>query len=738
MNELMQVIPFYFVFFLFGIIGYALAVRFTNKKSILTYIIAKPLGLLIFAYPLWLLTSMKVVAYNNQGLLMLLFMLAVIGSGIALFRYAKSRTETKDTKGKIQERAFFDKKFLLRILAVEVLSLVLLFGYSYIRSFSPALESTEKFMDLHLLMSAGKTDYFPFFDGWWSTKVVNYYYYGFYIFSLLIRISGVPYAVGYNLSLGIILVCAVLISFAIIYRLTKSRLFSILGAGLLSVAGNLHYATCYFQNSGPDLSTKCYYPKATRILDPSFTINEFPSYSFILGDLHPHVMSIPFFLTNLYLLTLVYRSKKLNPYLYSAYFVSLATTAMINFWDFVTLGFLFALVFFRKMYLRVKKERQKKDETFNDFTKRLIFKHKNLLIWTLAFAASPFVLFLPFFLHFKSPVTGIGFAPQYVNAHPNVPDFQYPSTFWFLFGIWGFYIIIGILGILATWVLDTEKTRKLLLPTYLFGTGLLLIVVTELFFFQDLFHIANPAYFRANTVFKFGYHAWMLLSLSSAVFLYFIWKRISRIKKPIFGIAADFTYIGLLLAFSYTVFLYPFIAVNQAYAPSMPWNLESKPFFTLDGSKYIEARNNDDYRTIKWLNENQKNRVVVLEAVGSSYSYFGRIGVNTGMGNPVNWESHQWTWRFHYPDHISSWKQSLGQVIDTGYGEVAKASTDVKTMYESSDTNEVKRLFDTYKVKYVYIGEQERITYPNIDEEKFDSLGTVVFTSGLSKLYRVH
>lgn len=739
MNEITAAITFYLVFSLFGIIGLAFTSRFMSIKSASAYIIAKPLGLIIFVYALWMLASVKVIQFSNNALVIILFGLSIICSIYFIFWSLFKR-------GKLNSETLNRNKFvILKFLAIEVISLLLFAVFLYFRAFNSSLESTEKFMDLHLLMSSGKTGYFPFFDGWWSSKSVNYYYYGFVVFATLVKISGVPYAIGYNLSMGIIFILCILLSFVIVYKITKSVVFSILGSGLVSIAGNIHYASCLLksvdQNFLTTIQTKCYYPSATRILDPSYTINEFPSYSFVLGDMHPHVMSIPFFLINLFLLQEIYKSKKVNHVLMFCYAITLATAALVNFWDFMTLGFLFALVFLRKIYLGYKKSGNEESGVKYRLFK-IMEKKLSLFSWTLFFVLSPFVLFLPFFLYFKSPVPGIGFSPLFVLGHPEVSDFQYPSTLWFLFGIWGVYII-GIVVSTIVIIAKSTKARKYLFPLFLGITAMLLVGVTEFFYFKDLFHIANPPYFRANTVFKFGYHAWMLFGISFASMMYLLWKKIGEIKSVMVGVAGDLVFLIGISLYSLSVFIYPIFSVNQAYTPTFPsydpvagWGVQNRTF-TLDGSRYIEFRAYDDFQTIKWLNENQKERVVVLEAAGSSYSFYGRIGVNTGMGNVINWESHEWTWRFHYPPGMKSWKDALGKNIDTGYGEIALVAADVRKMYESVDDNETRLLLKKYNVKYIYVGDLERTTYSNLQEDKFRRLGRIAFESGNSRLYEV-
>ncbi len=739
MNDVILAILFYLIFSLFGIIGLVFTRRFTGKLSVSGYILAKPLGLVIFAYPVWLLASFKLIKFNNNILIAFLFIITVSVCGYLLYRERTVIENIKKNRKKI--KALWDERrsFIIKVLIVEAISLLLFGIYLYIRSFNASLESTEKFMDISLLTSAGKTDYFPFFDSWWPSKPVNYYYYGFYLFALICKLSGVPYYYGYNFSLGLILVCCALISFLCVYKLTKSRFFSVFGAGLVTAAGNLHYFTCFMGNLGPDLASKCYYPKATRILDPSYTINEFPLYSFILGDLHPHVMGIPFFLLNLYLLILFYRSSKINRYLMVSLALSMATSMLINTWDFITLGLIFAFIVVYKMgkrlYVRYKAD---KDTSIVNHVKAVLEKKKEMVFWSAVLLASPVVLFFPFFLHFKSPVRGVGFAPEFVAAHGgNQSTYQWPSTPWFLFGIWGLYAVIIAFGLVLSVFVSKIKNRNLLFIFYLFATSIFLVAFTELFFFQDLFHIANPPYFRANTVFKFGYHAWMLFGVATGAAMHFIALCLKKIKNENFRVSALVTFVVAVIAYSIVVFIYPIESVKQAYSPAMPWNLKDKNL-TLNGIKYIELKSSDDLATINWINTHQKDRIVLVEAVGGSYTYFGRIGVNTGMGNPINWESHEWTWRFHYPSNIKKWQDALGQNIDTGYGDVAAVTAEIKDLYETEDVQRANEILAKYKVKYVYVGDSERQQYANLHEDKFAQLGKVMFTSNDSRLYQIN
>jgi YYY domain-containing protein len=849
MQEIIYSLTFYLVFMLFGLTGFAFLYGCIGRNKTLLYLISKPVGLAIIAFPVWILSSFRVLRFDDDVKVQLIvFIFSLLSFAFLTFmayrRFIKNPNFFKENKG-----------FFIKIIAVELATMLLYAIYLYIKSFNPNLEGTEKFMDLHLLMSAGKTDYFPFFDGWWAGKSVNYYYYGFYLFAFAAKFSGVPYAIAYNLSLGIIFVQTCLITGAICFRLVREYATSVVAAGLVGLAGNFHYALCYAQNLGDQVNGKCFYPKATRIYDPAYTINEITSYSFILGDLHPHFLSIPFFLLGIYLLVEIFQAKTFSIKLSILFAFIAATAGLINLWDFITLGILYAIIIAYKLlsqsqalktlrekwsfivvtlistlqifstlylynfafsgnaasyvfpalffalgilcvilYLRVYQHRQSLIYLGILFTISAIlliyanwllylflvgfgtvcflvflvlrdYLLKNIVIekrffgtniFALALTAiSPFIFYFTFFSNFKSPVTGIGFAPEYVRTYSaKFSDMQYPSNLWFLFGIWGSFLILSVVSLIVITLLRKYSFNKLFLPIAFIGLALGLIGFTELFFFQDLFHIANPPYFRANTVFKFTYHAWILMGIGTALLLHFSWHSLTKIKSLPLGLFSDLTYIILLCLVLGSVFLYPIIAVEQAFAPKLPWLMdENDKKLTLDGSKFIESRSPGDYETIQWINKNIKRRVVILEAVGGAYTYNARIGVHSGMGNIINWETHEWTWRFHYPENIKYWQQALLNnkasndsstsqeviaPIETGYAEIAKTTAEVKTAYETTDIEATKEILKKYNVEYVYIGSQERVNYPDIQEAKFKSLGELVFESNDSKLYKVY
>jgi uncharacterized membrane protein len=59
-------------------------------------------------------------------------------------------------------------------------------------------------------------------------------------------------------------------------------------------------------------------------------------------------------------------------------------------------------------------------------------------------------------------------------------------------------------------------------------------------------------------------------------------------------------------------------------------------------------------------------------------------------------------------------------------------------MYESNDLRITSILLKKYGVQYVFIGSLESQKYPNLNEEKFKTLGKLVFESSATKIYQIN
>lgn len=664
---------FYLAFSLSAPLGLLVARPFiSNFRS--AYAVAKPLGLLFFGYFIWLLSTARLLDFQNILFIRILLMLA---AGTSVFFLAKNWPTAWRSKKGGNDIAIF--------LIIEAFWIILYFAYLWLRSHNAEIHGTERFMDMAFFNASGMANYFPPTDPWRAGYPINYYYYGHFLFSLVSNISGVGANYAYTFTLGIIFSSASMLAWAFVRGFISSRIFAPLASFFVVASGTAAFAACIIKTAG-----MCSYVKSTRLYEPSYIINEIPSYSFTVGDLHAHLIALPFFLLALFFLRELFERERIGYGFVAAFAVILASLGMMNPWDFVSLAMIVFLIVVFKI--------------FRSNWKMLIAKMALLGFISI-------ILMLPFLSNFESGASGIGFAPSFVSKHGFPSDQQYPTPFLGWLGIWGGFIAVLALcaAILRKKFFNTKNFSALMV-----FAGALLLIGVELFFVRDIYSLANPPYFRANTVFKFGFHAWTLFSLATMILSA---EAFREYKSRILSVA--------IIALVFIGLFYPIRAINEFYFSSFSPK-------TLDGALFLKALYPDDYAAIDWLEKNINERKVLIEAAGNSYTDYGRIGVFSGMINPINWLTHEWGWRFK-PEN--SPEAHSGAPVESGWSKIATASGEVRQIYESKNIKETLSLLQKYGAQFIYIGDIERKEYPNLVEPKFHQLGQVVFSSGNSKLF---
>ena len=71
------------------------------------------------------------------------------------------------------------------------------------------------------------------------------------------------------------------------------------------------------------------------------------------------------------------------------------------------------------------------------------------------------------------------------------------------------------------------------------------------------------------------------------------------------------------------------------------------------------------------------------------------------------------------------------------YDRPAPRITEVQTLYETTDIEETKRLVKKYNIELVFLGSLEREKY-RYAEEKWSTLGRLLYSSGQTKIYRLN
>jgi len=672
--EMLYALIFYGVFSLFALAGFPLMRRVTaNVYLVLGF--SKILGLIVFAYAIWLASSVGLLDYQDRWLIRFMFA-GVLVVGASSVRQSKPVAALRN------------------VMWLEGTTFALYALYLFVRSYHPSADGTEHFMDMAMLSASGKTHSFPFTDPWYAGKTVNYYYYGSYLISLISNLAAVPYALAYNLALGLVYSQAAVLSGVLAFVLTGMKRAAVVAGFLVTTAGTLFYGQCAIR--GELSGMPCLYRSSTRLYDPSYIIHEIPSYSFTVGNLHAHVLALPFFLAGLGLIYVLAACATPTVALCLMVAVSFATSGMINSWDGITLFCLLGVLTLLKLY-----------ECRSDL------RVAGLWVLTgLGSIAAVAILMFPALQHFEIPLLGVGLAPGFVLSH-GLRNVQYPTPFGAVAGIWGAYLLMVLL-------VCSSRGRDVRNPQFLASVvagSLAILIGIELFFIKDIYSLTNPPYFRANTTFKFGYQAWVLLSIAFAACVG------AAVGKPGWLRTAALTLCIVVLTGGA---VYPVEAVRQYY-------LSSKEGRELDASAWMK-KDSGDWETVHYINGDLHERRVIAEAVGDSYSRHSRITTFTGMITPMGWQSHEWTWRFRSGEAA---KAPPERIAELSWAPVSITAQDIASLYRTHDPAEATRLIDMYGIEYVYVGGLERASYPDLDESKFNVVGRVVFESHGSKLFAV-
>src|SRR3989304_378881 len=254
------------------------------------YSASKPLGLLLLTYITWIISDL--VDYSKFSVLFSLVLIAA--ASIIILR---------------KKGLYVDKRYVIKF---EILFLAGFLAFVIIRAFSPDIYWTggEKFMDITFINSLLRTTDFPPLDPWMSGTVVQYYYFGYLIVADLTKLTGIFPSIAFNLATASFFALSLTTAFGIGYDLTEGVRYGIVTAFFVTIAGNL---VGFFQlmdtMTKEDVVNKILsfnYWTSSRVIPD--TINEFPYFSFLQGDVHAHMISITFQLLIILLLLGVMRS----------------------------------------------------------------------------------------------------------------------------------------------------------------------------------------------------------------------------------------------------------------------------------------------------------------------------------------------------------------------------------------------------------------------------------------------
>jgi YYY domain-containing protein len=568
----------------------------------------------------------------------------------------------------------------------DLIFLIAFLVMAEMRYVNPSIAYAEKFMDHAFLASIMRTPMVPPLDPWFTGGSLNVYYYlGYWMAGAIGLTTAVPSSVVFNLAIPTVVGLAV-VNLWMVGDLLLPRLRWLPVTVLLLVNPSFLMQSAFqLQNilGGGTFSLMDLVWKSTRTI--TNTITEFPLFSFLWGDPHPHVLAIGNQAFLIFLLGFLFtRWQTLNGRTRAglALLVALSLGSMppFNSWD-VLVYAPFTLLILAVCGWQAWKAGQ------GDAA------HHALAALVLVPVASV-ALYLPYYLQ----MAGSGILGVFPVPTPSDPvQFLLVHGFFLavilLVGARGARthpvsilpaiaggVLLGLAGYAAAGIaafvlllLFTRKDRDY--PLWLAAAGLCLLILTELLYLKD--HFGTQA-FRLNTVFKFSFIAWMMLGTAAMVFIgrYANGLRLpERIPDKVSRVLAVIAVILVLI-------LPLILHVNFSYSGG-----------TLDGLAFLDAAQPGDAAALEYLSHIDGDEVIV-EAVKGDYGYYSRISAFTGIPAVVGSPFHEFMWR-------------------GGNAGVMARVADVKAMYEEPSRR--GDLVQKYRATLLYVGDAERVLYPSMD-----------------------
>ncbi|NWG05344.1 MAG: hypothetical protein HXY35_01520 [Chloroflexi bacterium] len=820
----------YILITLLGWITFPLTFRLFPALADRGYTAARAFGLLGWGYVFWLLASLGIAQNNIGGLLLGLLILV----GLSAWAISNRRSQLFE----------FLKSNISLLLATEILFLAAFGIMAFIRANNPETFTAggEKWMEVAFINAVLHSPTFPPHDPWLSGYAISYYHFGYVMAGMLALFTSTIASVAHNLMLSLIFALSAVGAYGILYNLlanyqvqiTKNQssvsiprpsigapllapLFLLVVSNLEGFLHSLHHAGLFWQFNADGTATSRFWtwldivdlrtppaqpltlaPKeffwwwrASRVimdydLQGNWTgdvISEFPAFSYLLGDLHPHVLAMPFMLLavavalNLFLggwrgkINLYFGELQISREGFLVSALLLGGLAFLNTWDILPGA---ALIVFSYAVFRVRES--------GWGWERL----EDVLLLGIPVLIAAYGLYLPFFVGFDSQAGGVLPSLMFPTRGAQlwvmwgtlfIPLFAFLIFLWrrrtpanWRAGTWtSLGLVLVLLALMLTFgflaltlkpdlaqpllasqgrdasqfIVDSMARRlsyigslltllAILIPTlsFLFSNHssndvveaeestaepaslalpsiafvlLLIALGVILILGPDFLYLRDNFSYRINTVFKFYFQAWELLSLAVA---FGVAVMFSNLKKWSLGLYSALIGAVLLAGLAYPVFALP--SKTDNFKASNP---EQR---TLDGAAYLANSMPDDYQAFQFMKNLEPG--VVAEAVGGQYTEYARISTFTGMPTVLGWPGHEGQWR--------------------DYALQGTREQDIAALYSAPDWVTTQSIIDRYDIRYVVVGNLERNTY-RVNEEKFKNFLKPIFQQGSITIYEV-
>ncbi len=754
------------------------------------YGFSKPLGLLAVVVPLWLVVSWGLADSSRTLIWSWFTVLVALGAWLGFRRRDALRSQlSRHRRSWAVAEATFVGSFVLMVL---------------LRAANPDLwhpfRGGEKPMELAYLTAVSRSTTLPPYDPWFAGGSMNYPYFGYYILSVPIRALRILPEVAFNLGLATYAALAAVVAFTIVHGLvTGTRpvpavsgrgalLAGVGGVALLLLVGNLasmrqHIARLRGANPwagvegvpliGPVLETfggvwewvrggplaPFDWWAPSRVNEGNLDITEFPAWSFLFGDLHPHVMDIAILglvvgIGAGYVCSVVDGDRARARALLVLLGVTTGLVRMVNTWDLPASLILAAGALAVGQAMAAGSGRQRLLQLGRDlvgvgavhllmirpYVDRERIADDGLGATPATTPFDGFVTQFGFFLVLAGAYAVVRFLePGGPDAGARVRHLR--SSAWrvpivvstaalaLVFALrWG---PVAAVSVVVAWIflllMVSEVRRPEPMPAFvagLFALAFTILAGVELVVFENDIE-------RLNTVFKFWYQAWLFAALAGAYALWHVGATVGHLARQPSGDATGRVVRTVWLT-GVTCLLVSGLSFGLLATPERLDDRFSILPLQLDGLAYLEngavvstqsgpVDLGGDLPLIEWLRDNVSGSPTIVEAVGPLYQWPGRISINTGLPAVVGWDHHQ-----------RQQRQDFSAAVD-------RRRADTEGFWAIAERASIEAFLRRYDVSYVVVGvEERRIADPRM-LELLDSTAALepVFRWGELAVYEV-
>jgi len=708
---------------------------------------SKTAGFFIFGLFSWILPACGIIEASNLFVLLVLTSICLV----AYAAYVHQLVPRQELANVIKSHAF----------GVEGIFLGLSLIFATIRYLNPEIFWGEKPMDATFLNFFTRSEALPPQDPWASGHLMSYYYIGVYYLAVLLKLTGIPVAVGFNICISVLPGFVGSSLYSLFLALTRSAWFAVVSAFVVVLSSDPEVLRLFIVEGKP-ANFDTFWASTRVFTSPHFF--EYTSWSFLFADLHAHVIAIPFTVLLVVMGIAIFLDAH---HRYSIHGAALRIGAGLlwgelfgmNTWDFITYGAVLGTLLVAARVPWFWRPPANPETGVIPLREKLLASfvaRGSGLVWDGLLVVLPALVMVSLYAGdsgAKQPVHWGWVTGEEFNT---LGQLLRTLGFWMILNLFGWVVMIwsrlskghywrctqlilgmvfifialaipllslkaGIsqhpwglfvyatLGVLAAWLLlwcadIVDLSNELRATAILAFFAAFLMIVLENLFLID----------RMNTLFK-GYMAiWMLASCSSMVVAFVALKEFWRSS----GLLAK----GSLVAVPVVIIGVSLLGTVINMRSVIVTQRVPERFYTLDGLAYVDYASPEDAKLIRWINRNVRGTPILLEAQGDSYREYTRISMNTGLPTVLGWLYHV---------------QQRGLPGD----EAEMRRRAIRAIYMTDDIELTKKLLLQYNIDLVAVGEIESRDYRGAGIAKFDEHPEIfypLYRDGGTRLYATY